>query len=518
MPDLLIKGGRLRRRGRLERADLLVRDGRMESIEPRLEAEGAPILDANGCVILPGFVNAHYHSGESFNPGLYENLPLDLWYLRSHEVLRETVPEPEEIYQRTLLGAVLMLRAGTVAVGDFLFEAPRITVESVEPVMRAYRDCGLRVVLLLGVSDLPYLETLPWPGGRPPAGLLPEPPPPTVPEIMAMAEEVVRRWHDPGGLVEIGMGPSAPQRCSQELLDATMGLAREHGLVWHTHVQETRSQACTGLDRYGHSLIEWLRRRDLLGPLTSLVHTVWLSHSDVEAMASTGTSSLHCPASNLRLGDGVAPIPALLRAGVNVGLGTDGRGCDERLDVLELARLTALLHKVWKQDPADWPTAEQALRMATAGGSRSLNHRDGEGDLQPGAPADLVMVDATSATFQPFHDFDRQLVYGAHAGDLRAVVVAGRVVARDGRVTTVNEETLLRSVAERHAAAAAKAPAPAGIVEMQRQVAELWRLCEARALPVHAQLGPLPGGREEAPNSSQFMEVRDGDQGPARRA
>ena len=492
--SLMVTGGLVEQGGQLVRADLLVRDGVIQALGDVPPMRDAEEISARNCVVVPGLVNAHMHSGENFNPGLYENLPLDLWFLHSHQVLRERPPDRDEIYLRTLLGAIRMLHAGTTAVGDFLFEAPSITPASVEPVLAAYRDVGLRVVLVLGISDKPYLHSLPWPGGLVPKEAGIEPAPPDAEEILSVAMEVIERWHTPGGMVQIGLGPSAPQRCSERLLLETMRLAEEGNLVWHTHVLETKSQACTGLNWYGHSLVEQLHQLGLLGPRTSLVHGVWLAQSDIDLVAETGTNIVHCPVSNLRLGDGVNPIPALVRAAVNVGLGTDGRGCDEQMDVLGLARQSALLHKVWGTPYQEWITAKRALTMAGAGSARCLGLRNQANGLEVGAAADFVLVDLSSLTFTPLNDFHRQLVYGGHPGDLRAVIVDGRIVVDAGGVVSIDEQSILREARDR----LSKLVSPidtSDLPPMESQVATLWQACEDTPLDVHSYLGPLPQPR-----------------------
>ncbi len=489
---LTVTGGLVQRRdGRLARADLLVRNGVIEAVGQLPTMGDADELSATGCVVMPGFVNAHMHSGENFNPGLYENLPLDLWYLHSHQVLRERPPDRDEIYLRTLLGAIRMLRAGTTTVGDFLFEAPAISPATVEPVLAAYRDAGLRVSLILGVSDKPYLQSLPWRGGVVPRAAATEPAPQDAEEILNVAMEVVERWHTPGGMIQIGLGPSAPQRCSERLLRETMRLAEQGDLVWHTHVLETKSQACTGPEWYGHSLVEHLRRLELLGPRTSLVHGVWLSQSDIDLIAASETNVIHCPVSNLRLGDGVNPIPALMRAGVNIGLGTDGRGCDEQMDAVGLARQAALLHKDWGTPYREWITANQALTMAGTAGARCLGLRSQESGLEVGAAADFVLYDLSSLTFTPLNDFHRQLVYGGQPGDLRAVVVDGRLVVDGGRVVSIDESAVLAEARAR-LSMLVSAGDPSGLPDMESQVAALWQACEDTPLDVHSYLGPLP--------------------------
>ncbi len=474
--DLLVRGGEvLTAGGGLEPGDVLVRDGVIEAVGAHLDAD-VPALDAAGTIVAPGMVNAHYHSNENFNPGLYEGLPLDLWFVHSHEITRTEPPSAEAIYTRTLLGAVQLLRSGTTAVVDFVFEAPEITVDTLEPIVRAYRDAGLRATVLLGVADLHYLASLDIdPADR--AAAAAEFSPPPVGRIVGVARDAVDRWHEPGGMIGIGLGPSAPQRCSAELLAATMAMAREEGLVWQTHVQETRTQAVTARRWHGRSFVDLMSGRGLLGPEATLVHTVWLDDRDRELMAASGTAAVHCPYSNLRLGDGVADVPALLRAGVDVALGTDGRGCDETLDMLELTRLTALLHKVHGRAPEDWLSARQAHAMATRAGSRCAGHGDALGRVEPGARADLVLLRRDTPTFAPLHDPLRQLVLGATARDVRTVIVDGRVVVDDGEVVGVDMARLLDD-AGRHAAEERSATAP-GIDDLVRAVRRMFDAAEA---------------------------------------
>ena len=281
----------------------------------------------------------------------------------------------------------LMLRTGTTSCVDFLFEAPEITLETLEPVVQAYRDTGMRATILLGVADKPFAESLPLDDAADAAAR--EAAPPTLDGIMQLAHDAVARWHEPDGQIGIGMGPSAPQRCTDALLDASLAFCRERGLAWQTHVLETKSQAFTSRRWHGKSFVERLADRGTLGPQATLVHTVWLSDRDIELMASSGTPTVHCLMSNLRLGDGVARLPALQEAGVRVALGTDGRGCDESLDMLELAKMTALVHKARGGDFHRWPTAAQALDMCTSAASICMGHGERLGRLEEGAHGDL---------------------------------------------------------------------------------------------------------------------------------
>jgi 5-methylthioadenosine/S-adenosylhomocysteine deaminase len=485
---LLVRNGQiLSPDGGLRHGDLRIEDGKIVAIGEGLPAAGnAEVLDAAGMLVLPGLINAHMHSGENFNPGLYENLPLDVWFVRSHQVTRSEPPSDEAIYTRTLLGAALMLRAGTTTAVDFLYEAPAITLETLEPVVQAYRDAGLRATILLGVADLPFAESLPLDGDAA-AVAAQEAPPPTFESIMELAEAAIDRFHEPDGLIGIGLGPSAPQRCSRRLLESTIELARRRGVAWQTHVLETKTQAVSSRDWHGQSFIEQMDAQGLLGADTTLVHTVWLSDRDIELMAAHDCAAVHCLLSNLRLGDGVARLPALHRGGVRVALGTDGRGCDETLDMFELAKMTALVHKVRGGEYREWMRAADVFRMATEEGSRVSGHDRSLGRIALGAEADLVLLAAQSPALVPMNDPVRQLVYGAPSRDVDTVIVGGRVVVRRGELLGVDTAWLIDR-ARFHAHEALTGTASEASLELERVVSEMYTRLDARTLDIDAYL------------------------------
>jgi 5-methylthioadenosine/S-adenosylhomocysteine deaminase len=482
----LITGGRvLRPDGSLERADLLIDGGSIAAIAADLDAVDAERLDAGGKLIVPGFVNAHMHSGENFNPGLYENLPLDVWFVRSHQVTRHEPPSREAIYVRTALGASLMLRSGTTAAVDFLYEAPAITMETLEPVVAAYRDAGLRATILLGVADLPFAASLPL--DETAAAASREAPPPSFASIMELAREAVDRWHEPGGLIGIGLGPSAPQRCSPELFEASLAFCSENGLAWQTHVLETKTQAITSRDWLGETFVERMARRGLLSAASTLVHTVWLSDHDIELMARSGLTAVHCLLSNLRLGDGVARLSALRTAGVRLALGTDGRGCDETLDLFELAKMTALIHKARGGDYGDWPRAAEVHAMATAGGSSVAGHGERLGRIEPGAAGDLVLIGDDSPAFTPLIDPVRQLIYGSPSRDVETVIVNGRIVVRGGQLVGIDGAWVAERVPV-HAHEALTGTVTPEAKELERMVSDMYLRIDGRELDLNAYL------------------------------
>jgi 5-methylthioadenosine/S-adenosylhomocysteine deaminase len=485
--SLLVHGGQVLGE-ELAAQDVLIEGGAISAVGVGLEAPaGIERLDASGMIVAPGLINAHYHSAENFNPGLYENLPLDLWFVHSHQLTRTEPLSAEGIYTRTALGAALMLRTGTTSCVDFLFEAPEITLETLEPVVQAYRDAGMRATILLGVADKPFASSLPLDDAA--AAAAHEAAPPTLEGIMALARAAVDRWHEPGGQIGVGLGPSAPQRCTDALLDRSLAFCRGRGLVWQTHVLETKSQAFTSRRWHGKSFVERLAERGRLGPEATLVHTVWLSDRDIELMAGAGTPVVHCLLSNLRLGDGVARLPALRDAGVRLALGTDGRGCDETLDMLELAKMTALVHKARGGDYHRWPTAAEALEMCTSSASACMGHGERLGRLKPGALGDLFLVPLDTPALIPLNDPVRQLVYGSPSADISTVVVGGRVVVRDG-VPVGLDLPRLHHQSRRHVVDALSAGRPTDAAALEATVAEMYARVEAADLEVDAYLRP----------------------------
>jgi len=388
-----------------------------------------------------------------------------------------------------MIAAMLMRRSGTSCAVDVVYEAPEITLDTLEPVVQAYRDAGLRATVLLGVADKPFLDSLPLEDAER-EGAPREAPPPTLERILEVAEGAIERWHDPEGTIQIGIAPSAPQRCTDELLEATWRLAEERDVVWHTHVLETKTQRYTADRWHGRSFVEVLAERGYVGRRVALVHAVWLADRDIELFRETDTTMIHCLLSNLRIGDGIARLPALLCDGVRVALGTDGRGCDETLDMFELAKMTALVHKAHGESYRDWPTAADAFAMATRNASICTGHGERLGRIEPGAHGDLVLLDRDSLPFTPLLDPVRQLVYGAPSREVETVVVGGNVVVADGRLVGVDAGRM-HELARTYAAAPPDPddPGTEALMRLQDIVSGVYERAEGAELGLDSYIG-----------------------------
>ena len=433
--------------GEFRRADLAIAEGRVVANTPA----DAERVDCSRFLVVPGMVNAHNHSNENWFRGMWDNLPLEPWMLFSYPALAAPAQTPDEIYLRTVLGAIEQLRSGATCVVDFLYELDGFSEETLDAVVRAYRDVGLRALIALGIGDRAYHETVVLEEGlvsRELIDRLEHDKPPSWEEWERFVRRAVERFHRPGDGISICPAPSGPQRCTDEMLLGCAALADEFDLPIHIHVLETRMQAVSGQKMYGKTLVEHMDAIGFLGPRVCFAHGIWLTARDIEIVRDREVSIAHNPVSNMKLGSGIAAVPALLAAGVNVALGTDGMSSNDGLDMFASLKQAALLHKLWGIDYERWTGAVEAWRLATIGGARPAGDEGGLGRLEPGRRADVVMLDLESHVFTPLNDPLRQLAFGASTLAVDSVLVGGEWKVRGGRLVTVDEADVLARARE----------------------------------------------------------------------
>lgn len=402
--------------------DLVIRDGRIASLGPGA-ASGARgrLIDARGLVVLPGLLNAHTHSPENFTRGRDDASPLDTWFPNAWRNI-DDLP-PRAIYVAAQLGVAEMLRSGAIGVIDHFRQTP-LSEAALDAVVQAYADAGIRALIA------PMLRDRAVPQGR------------TVPPIaeqVALIEAGVRGRQGRGDRVRIGFGPSAPNRCSDALLGRVGEAAARLGAFIHTHVDEARDESMRSREAYGHSTVQHLGQLGLLGPSLSIAHAVWVDQADVETLAASRTVVVHNPISNLRLGDGIAPVAALRKAGVALAIGTDGAASNDGQHYFEALKFATFLQRV--AAPADaWMTPRDALRHATNFAAFGWS---GGGRLEVGASADVIALAKSSLGLTPANDLHRQIVYGSPALAVRYAAVDGRLLLDDGRITSFDEAAIV---------------------------------------------------------------------------
>ncbi len=407
----------------LPKADILIEGTDIAGVWPAGDApreqHGTRTIDADGMVAMPGMINAHTHCAMTLLRGYADEMPLMPW-LEERIWPFEMKLEEDDVYWGSLLGIAEMIRAGVTCFNDMYhyFEATA----------RAALDSGIRA----NVSGV-LLAFLPDAGER-------------LENAIAFAKE----WKDRGdGLLVTMLGPHAPYTCPNHLLDRVIEGAHEAGVGIHIHVSETKQEMEESLRDFGQTPVERLTDIGLLDVSPVLAaHCVHLTDSDIATLVEKSVGISHNPGSNMKLASGTAPVRRLLAANAVIGLGTDGAASNNNLDILEEARLAALIHKLDAGDPTV-VTAQQALQMATRGGAKALGIDDRVGRIEPGMKADVILLDFHQAHLFPRHDIISHLVYAARAGDVRTVFVNGRPLMLDRQLQTLDEEEIYRQVGER---------------------------------------------------------------------
>jgi 5-methylthioadenosine/S-adenosylhomocysteine deaminase len=449
---LLIKGGQFYDHDgdvhRPARADILIERDEIVAVGQELAADASTeIIDASGCLAIPGLINAHYHSHDTLCRGLFEELPLEMWLLYTLPLAARR--SKEEVRARTLVGALESLRAGITTVQDMLGLVP-FNQDYVDVVLQAYRDIGIRVVFGPMVSDIPPVGMMRHKDDLPPdvQDMLGTQALPADEQLSFLDAQFARNRGS--RTLHWAVAPFAPQRCTPKLLQGCAELAHKHDLCVFTHVYETRAQALIARDHFKHhggSLISYLDSNGLLGSRLNIVHSVWISRPEMEQMASADAGIVLNHLSNMKLKSGIAPVVDLREAGVRLCLGCDNCSGSDVQSMFQSMKMFCLLSAVSEPEPGV-ALAHHALRQATEGNARAAGLGGKLGALKPGYKADIVLVDLNDVSYLPYNSAARQLVYTETGRGVETVIVDGRPIIRGRKIITIDEDALRREVAD----------------------------------------------------------------------
>lgn len=397
--------------GHVRPGRLRVRDGRIEAIGELEPEPGEEVLDAGGCHLLPGFVQGHVHFCQTLFRGLADNLPLIDWLHKRIWPL-EGAHDANSAQVSAELSLLELWRGGTTTAQ--VMES----VHHAEQAMALVRDSGMQCVIGNCLMDQP--------GEDVPTALAP-----STAEALQTMEALHGEFHQPDGPLRYAVSPRFVLSCSEELSRAAAAFATEHRLHIHTHACEHPFEGELVRGRFGQDAIPVLDAQGLLGPRSSLAHCVHTSAEDRARLQDSGTTVLHCPSTNLKLGSGIAPLCDYLQREVPVALGADGAACNNRLDALTEARQAALL-----QDLVAGPNALAAARvlhLLTMGGAQALGLEAECGSLSPGKRADLLVCDLRDPLLGQSPQIANRLIYAADRSHIRDVLVAGQLRVHDGQ-------------------------------------------------------------------------------------
>lgn len=424
-----------------ERADVLIQDSRIAQIGANLDIRADRTLDAQGKVLMPGLVNGHTHSSQILERGYGDRLPLDAWIVGA--LNGGPPPDLHTLYVLAAWSALAQLKSGCTASLDHIGAAFDSVDDGMDALMQAYVDTGVRAAVAMSVGDLDFFQTLP-------RSLVTDLPTPTMEQtpvpaadLLSAAARFLDRWKNKVERVQPFIGPSAPQRCSDELLSGCFNLAETYDTGIHSHVLEARSQWFACQERFNMSPVAYLERRGWLSSRLSCAHGVWLSEDDMRRLSASGAAVVHNPVSNLRLASGVANLQQLLATGTTVALGADGAASNDNQNMWEVVKLTGILHRVYGPRTA-WVSSETALRLCLEGGASVMRQRIGS--IRPGYQADLVVLAGADIFLRPKDLMINSLVLGELGQSVETVIVAGDIVMENGRSTRIDERRLLEDV------------------------------------------------------------------------
>lgn len=407
----------------IENGVLCIKNDKLVKIESlkndSLPPEGETVIDARSGIIMPGLVNTHTHLPMSLFRGLADDLPLSIWlneYMFPAESKHIT---PESVKIGALLSCAEMLLSGTTTCCDGYFYEDHVAA--------AVNDAGIRAIVGQGVIDFPA------PGIPDPA------------DNVKIAAAFLQKWQNRSPLITPSIFCHSPYTCSETTLKTAKNTARAKGVLFQIHVAETKDEHIRIQTDHQTTPVKYLDNIGVIDKNTLLVHAVWLDDDDIHTIAERGARVSHNPESNMKLASGIAPVPSLLKAGITVGLGTDGCASNNNLDLISEMDTAAKLHKVDALDPT-LMDAVTVLKMGTIQGAKSLGLDDIIGSLEVGKKADVIVIDARRPHLVPVYNPVSHIVYAAQGSDVRDVLVNGRLLVKDRKLLTVDLENIIEKV------------------------------------------------------------------------
>ncbi|MFC1868799.1 amidohydrolase family protein [Thermodesulfobacteriota bacterium] len=406
----------------VDNATLFIKKDRIIDIKPSnkyYRPEGAEIIDAKKCIIMPGLVNAHTHTAMTIFRGYADDLPLKQWLFEKIFPAEAAYLNPGNVYWGTLLGCLEMIASGTTSLIDGYFFQ--------DDTARAVHKSGLRALIAQGVIDFPA------PGVSNPE------------KSLVTGEEFIERWINFSDLITPGLFCHSPATCSAKTLQGAMEISRKYSLPMQTHLSETREEAEEVFKRSGHRAVSYLNKLGILDNNLIAAHAIHLNDEEMKLLSQKNVRIVHVPESNMKLSSGVAKVSEMIRMGLPVGIGTDGCASNNNLDLFKEMDSAAKLGKVFTRNPVNMD-AGTVMRMATSWGAKIMGLEDETGSIAKGKKADIIVVDMDRPHLVPLYNPMSTIVYSANGADVKDVIVNGRILMKDRRFQTLDKEEIIDRV------------------------------------------------------------------------
>lgn len=426
MPDIIIEGGMLLTmvdsEKPLDDKSVFIKKDRIIDIRSTGKIpypSGVEIINAEGCIIMPGLVNGHCHTAMTLFRGYADDLPLKEWLFDKIFPAEAAHVIPENVYWGALLGCLEMISSGTTSFMDGYFLQ--------DSTVRAVHESGLRAVIAQGLIDFPA------PGVS------------DHKENLKIGKEFVEKYLHLSDLITPGVFCHSTVTCSDITLVKASELSMEHSLPMQIHLSETLDEVNEIIKRTGKRPAVYLNDLGVLNNYLIAAHSIHLDDEEMALISDKGIRVVHVPESNMKLSSGVARVSDMVKMGIRPGIGTDGCASNNNLDLFKEMDTAAKLGKIFTGNPVNM-SAATVLKMATSWGAEAMGLKDQIGTIEKGKKADVIVVDARSPHMTPLYNPISSIVYSASGSDVKDVIVNGKVLMKDRRFLTLNQEEIMERI------------------------------------------------------------------------
>ncbi len=426
--DIIISGGTLLTMSAgmeiIEDGFVGIKDSIITEIGPQRENGATAVraretIDASGCIVMPGLVNTHTHLPMICFRGMADDLPLMEWLTKNIWPAEQRFVSKKMVYDGATLAMAEMILSGTTTFCDgYFFE---------DSIAQAVTQTGMRAVVAQGFADFVMPDEA------------------AAHKMMAAADRFVKKWAPHAPLITPAYFCHSPYTCSPETLVRVKKASRDAGILYLIHLLENKDETDVILKRYGKEPVQHLRELGVLDEQTIAVHCNWLTTEDIRIFADYGVKVSHNPESSMKLAAGIAPIPEMLKSGIDVGIGTDGCASNNDLDLFREMDTAAKVHKVKSLDPTVMDAAT-VCRMATIGSAKVLGMNRLTGSLEKGKKADIILVDMNQPHLTPIYNYYSQLVYASRGADVKTSIINGKSIMKDRCLLTIDLQAAMKNV------------------------------------------------------------------------